>query len=477
MADLQALLAQFDQSDIILLVLGLLLVALVWLLLRPTLSARDRERLLRLDTRLEDQTQRLEGIDRRVHELGTHQAESAGNLRSDMVERFEQLRQGVNTNLAEGRTQGTRSHIELREELRTHLAEHRTRFEQRQLDTSRGLQEGLSAGMTAVQQQVATALLRYAEDLGKRLDTLTQTTDKRLLDISGQVDKRLTEGFERTTATFADVVKRLAIIDEAQKRITELSSNVVSLQEVLSDKRSRGAFGEVQLAALIRNVVPEANFSLQYTLPNGRIVDCVLFLPAPTGMVPIDAKFPLESYRRSLDMTLTDIERRQVERQFKQDIRKHIHDIAEKYIVPGTTADGAVMFIPAEGIFAELQSRHAELVDEAHAARVWMVSPTTLWAVLNTARAVLKDAATREQVNIIQEHLGHLARDFDRFRERMDGLAKHIALANDDVQKVHTSARKISERFARIEQVQLDEEKPFELLTAVPDDQQAPSSR
>jgi DNA recombination protein RmuC len=326
------------------------------------------------------------------------------------------------------------------------------------------MQDGLTTGMTAVQQQVASALLRYAEDLGKRLEALTQTTDKRLVEISGQVEKRLAEGFEKTTATFADVLKRLAVIDEAQKRITELSSNVVSLQEVLSDKRSRGAFGEVQLAALVRNVMPEANFALQYTLPNGRIADCVLFLPSPTGMVPIDAKFPLDTYRLLIDATQPESERRQHERVFKQDIRKHIHDIAERYIIPGTTADGAVMFIPAEAVFAEIQAHHPDLVDEAHALRVWMVSPTTLWAVLNTARAVLKDAATREQVNIIQEHLGFLAKDFDRFKERMDALSRHIAQAHDDVQKVNTSARKISERFARIERVEFDPSDADKLL-------------
>ncbi|MGQ0657339.1 MAG: DNA recombination protein RmuC [Chromatiales bacterium] len=443
MTDLQALLARLGQPDFILLALGALLVAVAWLLLRPALSAREREQLWRLDTRLADQAQRLDGLDRRLNDLVT---------------------------------QATRALIELREDLRAHLADHRTRFEQRQLETSRGLQEGLSTGMTAVQQQVATALLRYAEDLGRRVETLTQTTDKRLLDISGQVEKRLAEGFERTTATFADVVKRLAIIDEAQRRITELSSNVVSLQEVLSDKRSRGAFGEVQLAALVRNVLPEAHFALQYTLPNGRIADCVLFLPPPTGLVPIDAKFPLDTYRRMLDGSLPETERRLLERQFKQDIRKHIHDIAEKYIVPGTTADGAVMFIPAEGVFAEVQARHPEVVDEAHAAHVWMVSPTTLWAVLNTARAVLKDAATREQVNIIQEHLGHLAKDFDRFRDRMEALTRHIAQAHDDAQKVNTSARKISERFARIEQVELEEREHGDLLAAPNEGEHGPQS-
>ena len=203
-------------------------------------------------------------------------------------------------------------------------------------------------------------------------------------------------------------------------------------------------------------MMPESAFALQYRFANDCIADCVLFLPEPTGTVAIDAKFPLDTYRRMQDNTLSDGDRRQLDRQFKTDIRKHIHDIASKYILPGATSDGAVMFIPAEAVFLEIQARHPEIVEEAHSARVWLVSPTTLWALLNTARAVLKDAATREQINVIQEHLGHLGRDFERFRERMDALSRHIAQAHDDVQRVSTSARKISNRFAQIERVELE---------------------
>ncbi len=389
--------------DLILLVL---LAASLWLLVAMLTGGRQRELLWRLDTRLEE-------LNRRLTQTG---------------ERLESLKETVGQRLADGH-----------------------------LQTSKTLHDGLQGGLTLLQTQVTEALLRYSQELGRRVDALTQATDKRLLDISGQVEKRLSEGFEKTTATFADVVKRLAIIDEAQKRITELSGSVVSLQEVLSDKRARGAFGEVQLAALVRNLLPEKSFAMQYTLPNGNRVDCALFMPAPTGLVPIDAKFPLESYRQYTQAALPEAERRAAERQFKVDVRKHIQDIAAKYIIPGTTADGAVMFIPAEAVFAEIQSHHLDLVEEAHNARVWMVSPTTLWAVLNTARAVLKDAATREQVHIIQEHLRELAKDFDRFRERMEQLARHIKQANEDVQDVSTSARKISNRFARIEQVELEQ--------------------
>ena len=455
----------YPPEIILLALLLVLLVAVLWLVFRPAMARRDRELLLRLDTRLDEHGRRLETLSDRLGETQDRLTAANADLRGQLIERFEQLRHTVAENLADGRAQTVRALAELREELRGHLGEHRTQFEQRQLETSKMLQEGLSGGMTAVQKQVAEALARHAEEQGRRLEALTVTTDKRLQEITGQVEKRLAEGFEKTTATFADVVKRLAIIDEAQRRITELSTNVVSLQEVLSDKRSRGAFGEVQLAALVRNLLPEANFSLQYTLPNGKIADCVLFLPEPTGMVPIDAKFPLESYRVLADHTVPETERRLAERQFKQDVRKHIRDIADKYIIAGTTSDGAMMFIPAEAVFAEIQAHHGDVVDEANSLRVWLVSPTTLWAVLNTARAVLKDAATREQVHIIQEHLGFLAKDFERFQDRMENLARHISQAHDDVQKVHTSAKKITERFARIERVELDS--PPETMTEI----------
>jgi DNA recombination protein RmuC len=302
------------------------------------------------------------------------------------------------------------------------------------------------------------------------MDGLTLKTDERLQQISGQVEKRLTEGFEKTTATFADILKRLALIDEAQKKITELSTNVVSLQEILADKRSRGAFGEVQLNALVANVMPAHTYKTQYTFPNNSIADCVLFLPDPTGTIAIDSKFPLESYRLMTNISLGDADRKTAERQFRQDINKHIQDISSKYIIPGTTSDGAIMFIPAEAVFAEIHAHYPDLVEKAHVARVWMASPTTLWAILNTARTVLKDAATREQVHIIQQHLHVLGKDFGRFQERMDDLEKHIKKAHDEVEKVNISARKITSRFVKIEQVELTHDKDLTIKALPVDD-------
>ena len=292
----------------------------------------------------------------------------------------------------------------------------------------------------------------------KSNNELHELLQKRLSDISGQVEQRLNKGFEKTTETFTDVVKRLALIDAAQQRIVELSNNVVSLQEVLTDKRSRGAFGEVQMAGLIANVMPEGSYALQHTLSNGMRVDCMMFLPDPTGHIAIDSKFPLDSFQKMMDNDATDADRLIAEKQFRLDIKKHIKDIAAKYIIENETADGAIMFIPAEAVFAEIHAHQSQLVEEAQRARVWMVSPTTLMAVLTTARAVLKDSATRKQVHVIQEHLVNLAKDFDRFRTRMDKLSLHIQQANNDVKDVHISATKISSRFQKIEKVEIKQE-------------------
>ena len=414
--------------DIIL--IGLVVIG-VWIAVRIN---RPDNATTRLDTRLDDQLKRMESLDHRLGELKLEQAESIARLRERLL-----------TILSE-----------LRSELQKSLSDNSKQFEQRQGEAIKQLMDTLQSGMTHLQKQVGETLSRNIDELGKRMEGLTQKTDQRLQEISGQVDKRLAEGFEKTTATFADILKRLTIIDEAQKKITELSTNVVSLQEILADKRSRGAFGEVQLATLVRNVLPSDAFAFQYTLPNNNVVDCILFLPEPSGMVAIDSKFPLESFRRMTDLESTEFERKAAEKQFKQDISKHINDISEKYIIKGTTSDGAVMFIPAEAVFAEIQAHHPDLVEKAHQSRVWMVSPTTLWATLNTARAVLKDAATREQVHIIQEHLGYLAQDFQRFQKRMDDLSRHIKQAHDDVENVHKSAKKISNRFEKIERVELD---------------------
>jgi DNA recombination protein RmuC len=305
----------------------------------------------------------------------------------------------------------------------------------------------------ADQELIQTSFRNASQHLSNSVEALAKTVDARLEQISGKVAERLDEGFKKTNETFTSVMARLATIDEAQKKIDGLTSNVVSLQNLLGDKRSRGAFGEVQLEGLVRNILPPDAYAFQEKLSNGNRVDCLLILPPPTGKVPVDAKFPLENYHRMLAQDLAESDKLAARRQFKLDIKKHIEDIAHKYLIRNETSDGAVMFVPAEAVFAEIHAYHADLVEYAMQHHVWIVSPTTLMAVLNTARAVMKDVQMREQVHIIQRELGKLGVDFKRFDERMKKLADNIRKANEEAGQVEISSRKISDHFARIEAV------------------------
>jgi len=316
----------------------------------------------------------------------------------------------------------------------------------------------------AEQSLLQDTLKSMTAQFGERVQQLSQTVDGRLGEISGKVAERLDEGFKKTNETFTSVMSRLAVIDEAQKKIEGLASNVVSLQEILGDKRSRGAFGEVQLEALVRNILPPDAYAFQYTLKGGQRADCALVLPEPTGTVCVDAKFPLENYSRMFDDSLASAERDAARRQFKADVKKHVDDIAAKYIVVGETSDGAVMFLPAEAVFAEIHAYHPDLVEHAQKKHVWITSPTTLMAVLNTARAVIRDSETRRMAHVIKDELGKLAKDFARFDERMKKLASHIEQANKDVGEVRISSDKISRRFQQIERVELEHPEHVQLI-------------
>lgn len=316
------------------------------------------------------------------------------------------------------------------------------------------------AEQTHAQQTLLQNTLRgITQQLAERAETMSKTVDQRLEQISGRVHQRLEEGFQKTNETFTNVMNRLAVIDDAQKKIEGLAGEVVSLQELLGDKRSRGAFGEVQLEALVRNLLPSTTFAFQYRLSNGTRVDCALFLPEPTGLVSVDAKFPLENYHRGFTATLPQTERELAQREFGRDVKRHVDAIADKYIVPNETSDGAVMFVPAEAVFAEIHAYHPEVIDYAQQKRVWIVSPTTLMAILNTARAVLKDVETRKQVHLIQEALKVLANEFSRFDQRMHNMVRHIEQVKQDAEQIQTTSRKISNRFREIERAELLDEK------------------
>lgn len=304
-------------------------------------------------------------------------------------------------------------------------------------------------------EHIQQTMRLLTQQINERVDQLTKTNDTRLAEISGKVTERLDEGFKKTNETFVNVMTRLATIDEAQKKLDGLTTNVVSLQQLLGDKKSRGAFGEMQLEQIIRNMLPETAYEFQYQISHaGQSVkpDCVLKMPDPVGLIAVDSKFPLENYERMI----SDDADRVSPAVFKAGVKKHIDDVASKYIIPGVTSDGAMMFVPAESVFAEIHARHRDVVEFAQQRRVWIVSPTTLMAILNTMRAVLKDVETRKQVHIIKDELGKLGKEFGRFDERMRKLAEHIRQANKDVDDVAITSKKISDRFQSIERVELD---------------------
>jgi DNA recombination protein RmuC len=330
------------------------------------------------------------------------------------------------------------------------------------------LHKTLSEQGKSQQSLINDTMLKATTTLTQSVESLGKIVDARLEEIGGKVSERLDEGFKKTNETFISVMERLATIDEAQKKIDGLTVNMVSLQELLGDKRSRGAYGEVQLEGLVRNVLPASSFSMQHSFENGTRVDCALFLPEPTGTVAVDSKFPLENYHRMFDKELNKLEQDAATKQFKLDLKKHVDDIATKYIIPNVTSDGAVMFIPAEAVFAEIHAYHPDIIDYAMNKRVWVVSPTTLMAVLNTARAVLKDVEMRKQVHIIKDELGKLSKDFERFDVRMKKLADNIRQAHENAQDVHVSSQKISRRFAQIERVELRDQ-PADLLDLIDD--------
>lgn len=408
------------------------------------------------------QTDLLERLRTTVSNELTQTRSTVGALQVKQVEELSATRENTALKLSEMSADLQAKHELLRNEVITRIL------------------QTLAEQNRAEQELIQTTMRNASAQIAASMELLAKSTESRLEQISGKVTERLDEGFKKTNETFVSVMTRLATIDEAQRKIDSLTTNVVSLQELLGDKRSRGAFGEVQLESLVRNILPEIAYEFQYTFKsNGVRADCVLKLPEPTGMVAVDAKFPLENYQRMFEIGLGDADRASAQRQFRADVKKHVEDIAAKYIIAGETSDGAVMFVPAEAVFAEIHGYHPELVDFAMQRRVWIVSPTTLMAVLNTARAVMKDVATREQVHIIKDELGKLGKDFQRFDQRMKKLADHIRQAHQDAEEVRVSSDKITRRFTQIERVELDRPDQIRsleevLLETAQDDEGAP---
>ena len=305
-------------------------------------------------------------------------------------------------------------------------------------------------------------LQSFKDDLNKNLHSdfehLNEQVEKRLLAVNEQVNLRLDQNFEKTNKTFTNVIERLSKIDEAQKKIDILSSDIISLQSILTDKKTRGIYGEVNLKHLMSNIFGEKNdtiYRLQYTLPNGTIVDCILFAPSPLGTIGIDSKFPLEHYQKMVDRKLSKEERLIAEKQFKLDVKKHIDAIADKYIIEGVTSRQAIMFLPAEAIFAEINAYHQDLVDYAYRRRVFITSPTTLISTLTVIQMIIKNMEKDKYTSIIHEELNKLGLEFARYKERWDKLSKSIQTVNKDVENVSITTDKISKKFTSINQVDI----------------------
>ncbi|WP_292289430.1 DNA recombination protein RmuC [Marivita sp.] len=306
-------------------------------------------------------------------------------------------------------------------------------------------QERLSGGLTHVseaQAQSQTAMLQLME--------------RRLAQVQSQMSENLHGSARRTAQSLGDLQQRLQSIDKAQENITKLSGDVLSLQDILSNKQTRGAFGEIQLTDIVGKALPKDSYTLQATLSNGKRADCLIHLPNPPGPIAIDSKFPLEAYEQ-LRRADTQDQLNRAAQQLRLSLRKHIRDISEKYILEGETADGALMFLPSEAVYAELHANFPEVVRDGFSARVWIVSPTTCMATLNTMRAILKDARMQEQAGAIRKELSLLYADVDRLGSRVENLDRHFGQAAKDIADIKISADKAGRRARRLDNFDFEE--------------------
>ncbi len=298
----------------------------------------------------------------------------------------------------------------------------------------------------------------FGKELTEDFNRLNEKIETKLMVINEKVNERLDQNFEKTNKTFINVLERLSKIDEAQKKIDNLSNDIVSLQSILTDKKSRGIFGEVNLYHILSSIFGKNDsiYQTQYLLPNGTIADCVLFAPEPLGTIAIDSKFPLENYRFMVDKKLSQLERDMYEKQFKADVRKHIDAISSKYIIDGVTTNQAIMFLPAEAIFAEINAYHSEIVDYAYKKHVWITSPTTLISTLTVIQMIIKNIERDKYTSIIHEELNKLGIEFGRYKERWDKLSRSIQSVNKDVENFQVTTDKIMKKFTSINNVQMD---------------------
>ena len=306
------------------------------------------------------------------------------------------------------------------------------------------------------QQQLAGGLTHVSEAQAAAQANMLQLMEQRLQAVTVQMNENLSGTSRRTAQSLGELQQRLQAIDKAQDNITKLSGDVLSLQDILSNKQTRGAFGEIQLADIVSKALPSDSYTMQATLSNGKRADCLIHLPNPPGPIVVDAKFPLEAYEK-LRSAATDWEVKDAARQLRQSVRAHIKAISEKYLIEGETADGALMFLPSEAVYAELHANFPEVVRDGFAARVWIVSPTTCMATLNTMRAILKDARMRAQAGAIRKELSMLFQDVERLGTRVENLDRHFGQAAKDVADIRISAEKAGRRARRLDAFDFEE--------------------
>ena len=329
------------------------------------------------------------------------------------------------------------------------------------------------------QERLAGGLHHVSEAQAQAQTSMLQLMEQRLALVQQQMNENLHGSARRTAQSLGDLQQRLSVIDKAQDNITKLSSDVLSLQDILSNKQTRGAYGEIQLNDIVTKALPSDSYTLQATLSNGNRPDCLIHLPNPPGHIVIDSKFPLESYE-ALRNAKTDRDLNEAAKFLRASIKKHIKDISSKYIIEGETADGALMFLPSEAVYAELHANFPELVREGFAARVWIVSPTTCMATLNTMRAILKDARMREQAGAIRRELGLLFQDVERLGARVENLDRHFGQAVKDLSEIKISSDKAGRRARRLDNFDFEElstETPSTAQDVAPDATQPIQSR
>ncbi|MCI6266659.1 MAG: DNA recombination protein RmuC [Erysipelotrichaceae bacterium] len=311
---------------------------------------------------------------------------------------------------------------------------------------------------TITVKELSNFKIDMMKNMTEDFDRVNELLEYRLTMMNEKVNERLDENFAKTNRTFTNILERLSKIDEAQKKIDNLSTDIVSLQSILTDKKTRGIFGEVNLNHILINIFGENNtriYQTQYPFPNNTIADAVIFAPKPLGTIAIDSKFPLENYRIMVDRTKTKTERELAEKQFKLDVKKHIDAISSKYIIPNITSSQAIMFLPAEAIFAEINAYHTELIEYANKKRVWLTSPTTLMSTLTVIQVLLKNMERDKYSSIIHEELNKLGLEFSRYKERWNKLSRSIEAVGKDVENINITTDKITKRFESISSVDI----------------------